>query len=472
MWNFNTYRHNVALADENGRQITYAMLEELQKKYGSYMENKRALTFLAGDVSIESIVIYISCIQNRIPVMVLDHRLRQEILTGLVDSYRPRFIWYFGDNEGFDGYQLLKCFDNYRLYCNDNVNIAVNEQLALLLLTSGSTGSRKSVRISYKNIQANMYSIAKSLALLRTDAAMVMLPICYSYGLSVVNSNLFAGATLLVPKSPFFSAKFWEFFNVCNCTSICGVPYTYEVLRKLKFHEKTLPTLRLITQAGGALRREEQEYLLEYAQNRKIDVAIMYGQTEATARISCYFLNQHREKMGCAGKVIPNGAIRIEHKDNFGKGEIVYMGENVTLGYAESFADLLQGDNNKGILYTGDIGYMDRDGFLYITGRKNRIAKVLGVRTSLDELQELLSQRCGTDILCVEEDEKIFAYVANKDYVEAVYNAITYIGMDTRIFRVIYIKEFPKEENGKISYRKLVQLSKTEQIKERNHYYE
>lgn len=454
MWEFKDYQCNIALIDESGRKITYEELNALQRFYCSCMRGERVLTFLICETSIESILIYIACIQNRIPVMILDNQMSKDKIEELLETYQPGFVWYFGEPNYFSDYKPDKKFNGFQLYRGKQHSMAVHEDLALLLLTSGSTGSRKSVRISYENIRANMDSIAQSLSIRETDAAMLMLPMCYSYGLSVINSNLASGAALLVPKSRFFSTTFWGFFGTYEGTSICGVPYTYEVLRKLKFREKRLPSLRLITQAGGALGIEDQKYLLDYADSRGIDLAIMYGQTEATARISCYFLNRHREKLGCVGKVIPGGKIEIRQDDQ-GEGEIVYSGENVTLGYAESFIDLVKGDENKGALYTGDIGYLDEDGYLYITGRKNRIAKVLGVRTNLDELQNALSEKTGIRTVCVEGAGKLYAFTEGESGEELIYSAAKELGIDYRLFRVVRVEGFPRKDNGKIAYREL-----------------
>ena len=459
MWDFNAYPHNTALLSEDGRQLSYRELDKLQQHYGNFIQDKRALTFLICDTSMEDIIFYIACVQNKIPVMLVDKNLPGEVIDRLVDSYKPKYIWCLGEDFGHCGYMVCNHGNAYKLYCKEDINTAVNEELALLLLTSGSTGSQKSVRISYKNIQANMQSIADSLALNETDAAMVMLPMYYSYGLSVIHSNLFAGATLLIPKSSFFSPKFWNFFKECHGTSLCGVPYTYEVLKKLNFHQNILPDLRLITQAGGALNIEMQKYLLAYVKDKNINLAIMYGQTEATARISCYFLNENPEKMGSVGRVIPDG--RIELEDGCDKGEFLYMGKNVSLGYANSSLDLLRGDENKGILHTGDIGYIDGDGFLYITGRKSRIAKVLGIRINLDELQELLSQISGFTVICVEKKGYIFAFIDDRKKEEAVYKAAKESNIDIRFFKVICEKEIPRGSNGKILYGQLQMMAES-----------
>lgn len=458
MWEFKKFENNTALISEGGRQITYRELDVLQKQYAAFMDSERSFVFLICDISVESILIYISCIQNRIPVMVLDNKLSGEKVADLIYAYQPDYIWDFGKQYFWEEYILEKSFQDFCLYHKTQNRVSVNKDLALVLLTSGSVGSKKGVRISYQNIESNMRSIAKSLELSEKDVAMVMLPMCYTYGLSVIHSNLSVGGTLLVPKSQIFTARFWEFFKIYNGSSICGVPYTYQLLRRLGFYKKELPSLRLITQAGGALGIEEQKYLLEYAKKHDVNVAIMYGQTEATARISCYFLNRHPEKIGSVGKVISGGVIEIESRESETEGEIIYLGDNVSLGYAQSYEDLCKNAENNRTICTGDIGYLDDEGYLYIIGRKKRFAKILGVRMNLDDLQRVLSQKSHAIIFCIEYNEKIYAFVEKESNIckEKVINAIEEIGMDKRIFEIVMEKKIPRECNGKVSYSRLL----------------
>lgn len=460
MWDFKQYNNNIAFIDEDGRKIRYDEIEEKARMYICLMESKRNLVLLVSDNSMESVMIYVACIQNRIPLMLVDNNVSKEALDRLLGLYCPNYIWYFGSNNVFDEYKLIKVFHNYQFYkrCNSLLKRnKIDKELALLILTSGSIGGKKSVRISYQNIEANMNSIAKSLCLSENDTAMLMLPISYCYGLSVVNSNLSVGATILIPKSRFFERKFWLFFKNHNCSAICGVPYTYEVLKKMKFHRKTLPSLRLITQAGGALGQNEQRYLLEYALEHKINLAIMYGQTEATARISTFFLNQHIEKLGSVGKVIPNGEIYIDYKNDTGVGEIIYVGKNVTQGYAESYRDLAKGDENNGILHTGDLGYIDSDGYLFIVGRIKRFSKIQGKRISLDELQQIISLKSGIVVYCIEKRGKIYVFLEGAGCTDTILDAMEEIHISRQFFEVIQLHKFPRESNEKISYRALLE---------------
>lgn len=441
MWNLLTYSENVAFFMENGQRITYRELNKLQKMYSDCMKVKRELVLVVCSLCIESIIIYIACIQSRVPVMMVDCNLSEEKLNSLIEDYKPKYIWNLDNNMNLKDYRLERSFDKYRFYSIEREGILVNENLALLLLTSGTTGSKKSVRISYENIKENMEAIVKVLELSHKDVAAMMLPLCYSYGLSVLNSNLSVGATLLVPESKIYSKDFWDFFCDFQGTSICGVPYTYEILKKLKFHNKVLPSLRLMTQAGGALGIDEQKYFLEYANKNNCEFAVMYGQTEATARISSFFLNRNVSKLGSVGKSI-SGKIEIRDRGTDGSGEIVYIGKNVTMGYAISYEDLLMNDENKGVLYTGDIGYLDDDGYLYITGRKNRIAKPQGVRISLDEIQRKISDKAGEQIICMDGNRKIYICVEKKYNCNKITDIIMDLDMDYRIFEIIYIKKF------------------------------
>lgn len=457
MWDFRKYGNNIALVGESGVEITYKELYQMQAEVALFMKYKHSLVFLICNVSIKSIIIYIACVENKIPIMLIDDKLSEERIERLISEYQPAYVWCSGEKLSGVDYVVEQEWKGYYLYHNQTSIIFCHENLSLLLLTSGTTGSKKSVRISYQNMKENMVSIAESLILNERDVAMLMLPMCYAYGLSVINSNLYAGATLLVPCSGLCSTKFWDFFNKYKGTSLCGVPYTYELLKKLNFHKKALPSLRLITQAGGALGIEEQKYLLEYGKKHHVNIGIMYGQTEATARISCYFLNLHEEKIGSVGKVIPKGMLKINGTGTEREGEIIYTGKNVCMGYAHSFQDLSKPDENNGILHTGDIGYMDEEGYLFITGRKKRFAKILGIRINLDELQSSLSLKLKIFIVCIEYDGVIWIIVPqNKSIFEGeIKKEIDEMGIDKRVIRVVFMKKLPRESNGKISYFKI-----------------
>ena len=164
-------------------------------------------------------------------------------------------------------------------------------------------------------LAANAKSIAESLRMDCTERSAVLMPVSYSYGLSVVNSTIYAGGCLLIPETDIFHKECWDYLEENRVTAISGVPYAYEWYRKLHVFDRTFEALRLMTTAGGAMSRSMKEYLLQEAERRNVDLAVMYGQTEATARISSFFLNEHPDKIDSVGTVIPGGKLTISLAD-------------------------------------------------------------------------------------------------------------------------------------------------------------
>jgi acyl-CoA synthetase (AMP-forming)/AMP-acid ligase II len=277
----------------------------------------------------------------------------------------------------------------------------------LLLSTSGTTGSPKFVRLSRRNVESNAQAIAGYLGLRPSERAITSLPLHYAYGLSVLNSHLSSGGCVVLTEESLIRPEFWKTFSRWGCTSLAGVPYSFQILTRVGFERFALPSLRTMTQAGG---RMDEGNVLKYGalmKGRGGRLFIMYGQTEATARIAYLPPDRLCEKAGSVGVAIPGGTLSIE-RDGEGAvprgqtGELVYRGPNVMLGYAESSEDLALGDQLGGTLRTGDLGHLDADGFLYLTGRRNRISKVYGLRISLDEVEGRLRGRgavavSGTD---------------------------------------------------------------------------
>ena len=362
--------------------------------------------------SMESLLGYLSCIRNHHIPLMLSENINQDRLMEYIIKYGINAIWMpvrkkteldkLCRNRHLPAiYQCICSYGSYSLYHISDVPVTVHEELALLLTTSGSTGTGKLVRISYKNLRSNTMNIAKSLAITSYDMAVVSLPMYYTYGLSVINTHLYKNATLFITKSPPYSSKFWEMCKKYEVTSFTGVPYTYELLHKMGFHNMELPSLKTLTVAGGRLGKKEEQYYTEYAMKNHKRFFVMYGQTEATARISCRPCHIMNKKTGSAGIPIPEGEVWIEDQD--GKrsiesceiGEVVYRGSNVSMGYACSQEDFSRGYDWGDILHTKDLGYQDEDGCLYLIGRKDRVVKVNGVRIDLEEMEKMLKKEYG-----------------------------------------------------------------------------
>ena len=197
------------------------------------------------------------------------------------------------------------------LYKGDSEDANLYKDLGLLLTTSGSTGSPKLVRLSYENVKANAESIAEYLSIDENERPITSLPMYYSYGISVINSHYIKDATLLLTDHPVIQKLFWMFAQDEKATSIAGVPFTYEMLRRLRIFKMDLPYLKTMTQAGGKLNAKLAKEYIENAQATGKRFFVMYGQTEATARMSYLPLDKALEKYASIGIAIPGGRFAI-----------------------------------------------------------------------------------------------------------------------------------------------------------------
>ena len=198
------------------------------------------------------------------------------------------------------------------------------------------------MRLSYNNIYNNTKNIVKYLKIEQSHRTITTMPPFYTYGLSIINTHLYMGASIFVTNMRVIEKVFWKLFNELKITSFGGVPYFYEIIKRLNFSKMNLPSLKYFTQAGGPLNRELIEYFLDYAETNKITFIVMYGQVEATSRMTYLPHEISRKKIGSIGIPIPGGKIRLENNksNDDKKGEIIYEGQNVSMGYAKNFKDL------------------------------------------------------------------------------------------------------------------------------------
>jgi len=410
--NLQAFTSNIALVDiAINKSVTYA---EFEKESHALAEKLRlsvkGLIFLFTTNNFESVITYIAALKSSNAVLLLDEKLNEEIRNGLIENYKPEFI--ISSSEVIpEKYNNCYRYNSLNFYSRiENTTSNIYPELSVLLSTSGTTGSPKLVRLAYKNIQSNAESIAEYLSIDANERPITTLPINYSYGLSIINSHLHRGATIVLTEKTVFFRDFWNQFNAYKCTSFAGVPYTYTMLKRINFSKIELPTLKYFTQAGGKLSEEFIKHFHEYALEKKVKFFVMYGQTEATARITYVPPEKLGSKIGSIGISIPYGELKItndeiEITNPNDIGEIVYKGDNVMLGYAETRDDLSKGDDLMGVLYTGDLGYKDADGFYYVTGRMKRFIKIFGLRVNLDEVQKMVENYFGISVACTGKDE-------------------------------------------------------------------
>jgi hypothetical protein len=292
----------------------------------------------------------------------------------------------------------------------DTAPDAIHPDLALLMSTSGTTGTSKLVRLSKTAVTSNALAIADYLALGTDDRAITSLPLHYCYGLSVLTSHLAVGASVVLTETAVVDPCFWAAVDRWNVTGLAGVPYTFELLdrqRATGVERLAAPSLRYVTQAGGRLDPADVDHLVRLGDQHDFDMFVMYGQTEATARMAYLDPDAARTWPGSIGRPIPGGSIKLRPVQDAepGIGEIVYSGPNVMMGYATCRDDLAQG-HDFDELPTGDLARFNDAGLLEIVGRINRIVKVRGLRTDLDQLETDLAS-CGITAICTGDDQGI-----------------------------------------------------------------
>ena len=289
----------------------------------------------------------------------------------------------------------------------------LHPDLALLLSTSGSTGLSRWVRLSGRNLESNADAIAAYLNLERRDVGALILPLNYCYGLSVLHSHLAAGASVLIAGKSILDPGFVGDLRRNRCTNLAGVPYSYELLERIGFRDEELPDLRFMTVAGGRLSPELVSRYHAHLSRREGRFFVMYGQTEATARIAFVPPERLADNADSIGTAIPGGELSLV--DDSGRtieteetaGELVYRGPNVMMGYASARPDLGRGVDLSE-LPTGDLAMRDHCGLYRIVGRLRRISKIAGRRIAHDGLEQALAAH-GIVAAVVGDDRAVLA---------------------------------------------------------------
>ena len=389
----------------NKETISYKELYRNSIKIASYLNQeigKDKNIVLIGQNSVFFITAYLGILKSGNVCVPLDFSIEQENLNFISNLTESKMIFCDGktkkklglsdfasmvDDDGLqniiEGQNIIDFERNFK-----------NQNLAEIIFTSGSTGKPKGVMMSHNNIISNTDSIIDYLKLSSKDIITVVLPFYYCYGLSLLHTHLKVGGSIVLNNSFMFLGTVIEDIKKYKCTGFAGVPSHFQMLLKKSktFKTTNFPDLRYVTQAGGKL---HDVFIQEFVETfPKIDFFVMYGQTEATARLSYLSPNLVMEKLGSIGKSIPKVVLKVIgtngiEVDRGIEGELIAKGENIMLGYYKDFT----GTNNaikNGWLYTGDIAKVDRDGFIYLVARKKEIIKVGGKRVSPKEIEQVV----------------------------------------------------------------------------------
>jgi acyl carrier protein len=334
----------------------------------------------------------------------------------------------------------------------------LHPDLALLLSTSGSTGSPKLVRLSGGNLQSNAEAIGEALGIRSSDRTVTTLPLHYCYGLSVLNSHLARGASVLLTHLSVVDPCFWAEFTTRRATTLAGVPHTFDLLDRAGFESASLPSLRAVTQAGGRMAPEQVRRYAALGRERGWDLHVMYGQTEATARMATLAPDLALEHPGSIGTAVPGGTLSLDPTgDDPDLGELVYSGPNVMMGYAHTPADLAAGPQLSE-LRTGDLARRTPEGLYEVVGRRSRFAKVVGLRVDLGQVERDLEQR-GLSALCADAGDGIVVVTPEPCDASAVAAELaTRYALPRRAVTVLAQTEAPRLASGKPDYPAIARL--------------
>ncbi|MEO3745655.1 AMP-binding protein [Plantactinospora sp. B5E13] len=339
-------------------------------------------------------------------------------------------------------------------------DLLLHPALAMVVSTSGSVGAAKAVRLSYDNLSANARSIAEATGIRPEERAATSLPADYAFGLSIINSYLISNGVLALTESPPTSRGFWWQLDQLGASAVGLLPTTCRLLLARGWSPRSHPSLERVLIAGGRLDPPEARVIADLMRSVNGLVNIMYGQAEATARISVLDTTSALTHPGSVGRVVPGGRVEILAEEETPvrdgeRGEIVYRGPNVMLGYATARTDLGLGDVHRGRLRTGDLGYLS-NGFLYLTGRVDRQVKILGRRIQLDQMEGQLRSALDTEVMVIPLSEEMIAVCHEGGVSVSVTPVVERVagrwGLPRACLRVREMP-LPRLHSGKLDYR-------------------
>lgn len=461
--NFYSQGDRVALISEQGQRYYYKDLDTISLSCLSKLEPK-SVCLLICNLSDTAIIYYIGLIRRRITTILIDANLDQKKIEKIISNYSPNYIISPSTSNTMPTeFEIIDCLDDFSVYHNKSEKHHSSLQdTSLCLTTSGSTGSAKFVKLSLGNIESNTESIIRSVGINQNQITITTLPMNYSYGLSVINTSLEAGGMLVMNTSQVTSKEFWRRITEYRVNTLSGVPYIYEQLSRLTPEFLNRTEVRKFTQAGGKLNKPVREHFKRIVKETGISFYVMYGQTEATARIAVLPPEDFNDFENAIGFAIPGGKLTVcDESGNRIKtpgtiGEICFKGPNVFQGYATNRRDLIKNQPKVPILKTGDLGYFDGKGRFYITGRIKRITKLLGKRIDLEEVEHFLLEK-GIETICVEHQNRLFVVSTLAEIPPEIQACLLeYLKISPLLVTFESIPEIPRLPSGKVDYSSVI----------------
>lgn len=447
----------IALIDATANvEWTYAALYEQVHTIASRLRlPSRALVLLFPKIDTDGIILYLAALEAGHAAFLSSLGVRQPEAAELVSTYRPEIIIApERDASGLFGadYAHLENMGSYHVLCRKRCDdVPPHRDLALLLSTSASSGKSKTVRLSTTGIAAAALQVRTALHLHGSLRTLVSLPFSYVYGLSVIHSALCAGAALVVNAGSAADPAYWGRVNDAGVTTIPAVSETFQLMQRLGITARSLPRLQQLSHSGSALRSALFQWIHRHFCESGVRLYLMYGQTEAGGRISVLDPEALAARPGSVGKAMEGSEISISEA-----GEICYRGPGVMMGYATARADLALGDLQRGVLSTGDIGHLDDSGYLYITGRVSRYAKIFGRRIHLDEVEEYLAAD-GLHVAVIDSADLLIVFVETPpvSWPSPILRLAAKCRVPPQNIRIIAVDALPRTSRGKICYASL-----------------
>ena len=416
---FNLDRDGVAVSYD-GREVTFRELKAMGEKLVAGIAPRTVRLVKAANTP-ETVALYAACINNGIVPLMLPEKIDEALYEKLRVTY--------------DGAE-------------------VHEDLALLLSTSGSTGSPKLVRSSYPDLKTDCRCAAEDHRLSRDDVFLVPLPLCYAFGVQVMSACLYVGATMVLSSKTVMDPGFADLMDSSGATHFVGVPYMYEMMDRLNYFSRNFPRLRNLSISGGALGPALRRKYAEWARGAGKVFCEIYGQTETLAYMAKLETSEEPDRVGSIGKASSGGRFSLKEG-----GELVYEGPIVAMGYATCAEDLLKGDEWKGVRETGDMATIDAEGYVTLTGRASRFIKIFGNRVSLQEVENILKDAFPDSSIAAtgaDNDLHVFATSASAEEIERM--LVAKLHFNATVMKVHVLDSMPLNSNGKTDYQGLKPL--------------
>ncbi len=452
---------SLAAIDDAGGQLTYGDVVSLREALSKTLP-ERELVFCLCENRVGALAGFLSLYDCKDVCLLLSAKIDKELLDTLYETYKPSYFWMPEGKASETQYEVVYQFKDYVLCKTGNKAPELHPELSMLMTTSGTTGSPKLVRHKYGNIESNAKNVAQVFGWTPEERGIIDLPMQYTMGLNVICSHLYAGATVLLIEVNLMSPKYWSFIKEQKGSNFTGVPFSYEILNRLRFGKMDLPYLTTMAEGGGKLSDTLFKTFADMMAEKGKRFFATFGTTETSARLAFLPPEQATTHIGSIGKAIPEGKLILvdengnEITEAGVDGELRYEGPNVTMGYGTCVEDLMKGDDFCGVYETGDIARKDEDGFYYIVGRKKRFLKLFGLRVSLDQSEKIIKDSLGIECACTGDDNQMLIYITQEGMKEEVKNLISEkTGLMAKSFEVREIESIPRFESGKINYKDL-----------------